>query len=161
MSETDLRAIRNYRRVTNRLATAGQPEAGQFGLIATHFDCISNMDQADSPYALADEATLAAQHSLDYVNIPVDFKHPQMRDFDTFCEILQAQDQNRLFIHCAMNWRVSSFVFLYRVGFQHIDMALTHCDPQTVWQPDAAWSTFIEQALQTLSKRERDHRSTK
>lgn len=155
MSETALKAIRNYHRITPRLATGGQPEAGQFGLIATHFDCIINLARSDSPHALADEAALTAQHNLDYIAIPVDFRNPQMRDFDAFCETMQIHDPNRLFVHCALNWRVSSFVFLYRVGFQHIEIAHARRDLQAVWQPDAVWTTFIEQALQAMATKSR------
>lgn len=42
------------------------------------------------------------------------------RSTQCFCRVLDAFDHGSVFVHCAAKKRVSAFVFLYRVLFQHI-----------------------------------------
>lgn len=147
MSEAALQAIRNYRRISPRLATAGQPEVNQYPLLGGHFDCVINLARPGSPHALDDEPALAARHGLEYIALPVDFKQPQTRDFEVFRRHLQEREQQRVFVHCAMNWRVSSFVFLYRVIDAGVDRATAQHDLAAVWQPDPVWREFIDVTL--------------
>jgi hypothetical protein len=44
--------------------------------------------------------------------------------------------------------RVSAFVFLYRVMFQHIAVAEAERDLHAIWQPDEVWSRFIRDELE-------------
>ncbi|MCS3903525.1 protein tyrosine phosphatase (PTP) superfamily phosphohydrolase (DUF442 family) [Methylohalomonas lacus] len=147
MSETALQAIRNYRRISPHLATAGQPDVNQYPLLAGHFDSVINLARPDSPHALADEPALAARHGLEYIALPVDFKNPRSDDFEAFRRHLREREQQRVFVHCAMNWRVSSFIFLYRVIDAGVDRATALHDLEAVWQPDPVWREFIDTTL--------------
>lgn len=147
MSESELQAIRAFHRINPKLATAGQPEAGQFALLGEHFNTIINLARPDSPHALPDEATLAAQHGLTYIALPVDFKQPRQRDFERFCDAMQAEKDSGMLVHCALNWRVSSFVYLYRVLVEATPEKHARRDLHAVWQPDAVWTAFVEQML--------------
>ena len=147
MSESDLESIRHYRRLGPRLATAGQPEPAQLAFLPPAFDCVINLARPDSPHALADEAKLVRQQGLDYVHIPVDFKHPRPRDLTAFFDTMQAYAGRRVFVHCALNWRVSAFVFLHRVINEHCDPDLAYKDLHAIWQPDPVWQSFIDASL--------------
>lgn len=52
-----------------------------------------------------------------------------------------------LWVHCALNMRVSAFVYLFR------RLRLNESDTEArrvmdlVWTPDEVWSTFIAEAL--------------
>lgn len=151
MSETKLESIRHYRRLTPLLASAGQPEAGQLAWLPTAFDCVINLARADSPHALPDEAQRLAELGLDYVHIPVDFRQPQLRDLAEFFQATETRTAQRLFVHCAYNWRASAFVFLYRVLREQADPAQARADMHAIWQPDPLWQAFIDQALQHYS----------
>lgn len=151
MSESRLQSIRHYRRLSPLLASAGQPEAGQLILLPPAFDCIINLARSDSPHALADEAGEVRALGLDYVPIPVDFKQPQLTDLAAFLAAMDARTGQRVFVHCAYNWRASAFVYLYRRIRQLEAPATARADLEAVWQPDDVWEAFIEQALARYS----------
>lgn len=147
MSETDLESIRHYRRLGPALASAGQPEPEQLALLPPAFDCIINLARPDSPHALDNEADLVNRLGLDYVHIPVDFRNPRPADLAEFLAAMQAHASERLFVHCALNWRASAFVFLHRVINEQCDPARAHADMLAVWQPDPTWQAFIDSML--------------
>lgn len=147
MSETELLNIRNYRRIDQQLATAGQPQADQFVIIGRHFDCVINLALPDSPGALADEAARVRHAGRDYVHIPVNFKEPAAANLEAFFQTMQARAQQHVFVHCALNWRVSAFVFLYRVIRKEVALSKAYADLQAVWTPNAIWQSFIDSAL--------------
>jgi len=54
------------------------------------------------------------------------------------------QDAN-VWVHCALNWRVSTFIYLYKVkqlGHSH-DVA--YSELLKVWTPNDAWQKFINE----------------
>jgi hypothetical protein len=60
----------------------------------------------------------------------------------------QLGDRRRL-VHCALNLRVSAFVFLWRVLHRSVNLADAARDLYSVWTPDAVWSRFISEQLAT------------
>lgn len=100
-----------------------------------------------SDNAIANEGCVVAGLGMSYVHIPVDFKAPGSQDFQAFCRIMEAFDGRPVFVHCAANMRVSAFVFLYRVMFQHVAVAEAEHDLFAIWQPDEVWSKFIRDEL--------------
>jgi protein tyrosine phosphatase (PTP) superfamily phosphohydrolase (DUF442 family) len=147
MPERELLAICNYRRLDSRLATAGQPSTEQFAGIGKAFDVVINLALPDSPNAIPNEADMAKRHGLGYIHIPVDFKKPTLDDLQRFFACMAENDGKRVFVHCALNWRVSAFLFLYRVIVQQLPVAQALTEMHAIWTPDATWREFINQAL--------------
>ena len=147
-SENELQTIRYYYRYDATLASAGQPEASQLELLPGAFDCVVNLARPDSPHALTDEAGVLEALGLPYIHLPVDFKHPLARDIDNFLAMMREPTEQRLFVHCAYNWRASSFVFLHRIINTGCDPQQAKADLHAIWQPDATWQAFIETTLQ-------------
>src|SRR4030095_2084712 len=58
-------------------------------------------------------ATLALV-PLAAVNIPIDFGRPTERDFDEFAKALSGFAGRKVLVHCQVNMRASTMVFLYR-----------------------------------------------
>lgn len=52
-----------------------------------------------------------------------------------------------LWVHCALNMRVSAFVYLYRRLRLGEDDAAARRVMDQVWTPDAVWSAYIADAL--------------
>ena len=50
-------------------------------------------------------------------------------------------------LHCAMNMRVSAFMFLYRVIKLNTPQAEAEMALHRLWTPDPVWASFIETAL--------------
>lgn len=149
MMNDPLSIIRNYYRISENLATAGQPTEGQFSIIRDEgFDVVINLAMADSPRALPDEAALLESLDLEYIHIPVNFAAPEINDLLRFNEAMHQNKNKKCFVHCALNWRVSAFIFLYRTLTGGMQPEEAMHDLQAVWQPDATWQAFIDAALE-------------
>ena len=143
-----LQAVRDFRRIDMRLATAGQPTAEQFRAIrGGGFQSVINLLPEDSQLALPGERQLVEAEGLRYHYLPVAWETPAATDFERFCVLMDAESERRVFVHCAANKRVAVFVFLYRVLRLGVPRETAGHDLRAVWQPDPVWSRFIEERL--------------
>ena len=148
-SSTKLSEIYNFRAISDKLATAGQPSEAQLRMIGeSGFNAVINLALPTSDNAIANEGSVVTGLGMSYVHIPVDFKSPTSHDFRAFCRVMAAFDDRPVFVHCAANMRVSAFVFLYRVLFQRIAVPDAERDLHAIWQPDDVWSKFIRDQLE-------------
>ena len=60
---------------------------------------------------------------------------------------MEQNSEKNIFVHCAYNWRVSCFVYLYRVIKQDCDEVTAKQDMLDVWEPDETWQSFIKLCL--------------
>lgn len=143
-----LSEIYQFRAISDGLGTAGQPAAGQFRMIReAGFEAVINLALPTSDNALANEGSVVTGEGMAYVHIPVNFKAPTSRDFRAFCDVMNAFADRPVFVHCAANMRVSSFVFLYRVLCRRVAIPDAEFDLHAIWQPDEVWSRFIKDHL--------------
>jgi protein tyrosine phosphatase (PTP) superfamily phosphohydrolase (DUF442 family) len=142
-----LDAIKNFITVSDRLGTAGQPSEDQLAEVAAAgYEVIVNLGLLDPRYCLADEAGTVASLGLAYEHIPVDFNAPQADDLRRFLDVMEASRDRKVFVHCAANYRVSSFVALYgetRLGWSP-EQADAHI--RRIWEPNPTWTQFIAAA---------------
>lgn len=148
MSASRVDRILNFRQATDQIGTAGQPTPDQFADIkAAGYDVVINLAMPDSTNAIANEAELAAAHGMEYLHIPVMWDEPKLRDLQRFLEALDRFQGRRIFVHCALNWRVSAFMFLHQVIEQQVDKEIARQGLEHIWQPNATWEAFIAAAL--------------
>jgi protein tyrosine phosphatase (PTP) superfamily phosphohydrolase (DUF442 family) len=139
--------IRNFVLVSADLATAGQPSEAQITDVArAGFEVVVNLGLLDPRYCLADEAGLAESLGMTYRHLPVDFTAPRLEDLDRFFDVMQLSRGKKVFVHCAANYRVSSFVALY--GETTLGWSTEEADAhiRRVWTPNDTWSNFIDAA---------------
>jgi protein tyrosine phosphatase (PTP) superfamily phosphohydrolase (DUF442 family) len=136
--------IYNFRRLSPTLTTSGQPDEVQFAALRdAGVTTVINLALATSPRALSDEAGTLTSLGMRYVHIPVEFTAPTEADFEAFAEIMDAIGDAPAHIHCVANYRVSAFLYRYRVerlGW-HADHARPDLD--AVWEPDPNWQKFL------------------
>ena len=145
-----LKQITNFYRIDENIATSGQPEAEQFKEIcAEGFEVIFNLALSDSPNAIEDENEIIRELNMQYVHIPVDFSSPSLEDLKLFFKHMEEHENKKIFIHCAMNRRVSAFMFLYHTIKCQIPVMNAYRHIDAVWQPDPVWQDFIENTLST------------
>jgi len=143
-----LQAIPNFLGLGERFGTAGQPSAEQFELIrAEGYKAVINLALPTSTGALPGEAALVEGLGLRYVHIPVQFDAPTDEDLRRFFAALDELAPHKVFVHCAMNMRVSAFMFLYRVIREGLPRAEAEMALHRVWTPDPVWHAFIDRAL--------------
>ena len=94
-----------------RIGTAGQPTEDELREVAVDgYRAIINLGLLNPEYCLPDEAGLAAALGLAYRHLPVSFDAPALADFEAFVAQMDAWSDERVFVHCAANLRVSSFM---------------------------------------------------
>jgi protein tyrosine phosphatase (PTP) superfamily phosphohydrolase (DUF442 family) len=139
--------IKNFIAVSDHLGTAGQPSESQLREVAdAGFEVVVNLGLLDPRYCLADEAGTVTSLGLEYHHIPVDFNAPQAGDLRQFLDAMDGARGKKVFVHCAANYRVSSFVALYgesRLGWTRED-ADAHI--RRVWEPNETWARFLADA---------------
>jgi uncharacterized protein (TIGR01244 family) len=142
MSTTD---IYNYRRVNERLVTAGQPTPEQLKSAAEDgFRTVINLATRKSDNALADEAGLVQELGLVYHHIPVEWDNPTVSDWAAFEQALRAAPGKTL-VHCAANFRATAFYGLYALKNLGWSEAQFETFRGSIWQGSdyPIWEKFI------------------
>jgi protein tyrosine phosphatase (PTP) superfamily phosphohydrolase (DUF442 family) len=143
-----MEGILNFRRLSDTLGTAGQPKPEQFSTIrAAGYEVVINLAVPDSPRALPDERERVQALGMEYVHIPVVWESPTPEDVEQFFAAMDRNRGRRVFVHCALNMRVSCFVFLYRVLRLDVPVEKAWQDVLAIWEPDERWRAFVKKEL--------------
>ena len=62
---------------------------------------------------------------------------------------MKAHKDQKVWVHCAANVRVSVFLGLYRVIEQRQEREVAFAQLSELWQPGEVWSALIESALES------------
>lgn len=146
-SPAALETIRNYQVVSDRLASAGQISYEQIPLLgAQGYEVVVNLASADAERN-GQEGFLVAQSGLTYVHIPVDWERPRLSDVEMFFDVMKANEDRKVFVHCFANMRASAFVYMYRTLVEGVPEAEARETMSEVWDPDGLqqWAGLIEQ----------------
>jgi protein tyrosine phosphatase (PTP) superfamily phosphohydrolase (DUF442 family) len=148
MDESVLQGIYNYRRLTDLIATAGQPSEEELAAVAhAGFEVVVNLALHDAEYSLPDECRTVESYGMRYMHIPVVWERPLRADLERFFEVMDELTGKRLFVHCAANKRVSVFMALYRQRRQGWSADAVMPDVLAIWEPDDVWRRFLEEMI--------------
>jgi len=140
--------IFNFVPINERLGTGGQPTPAQIaGLAREGYEAVVNLALPTSDNALPNEGELVTREGLSYIHIPVKFDAPSDADFEAFRGVMRAWAGRKVFVHCALNLRVSAFVFLYRVLEEQLPVGNAAVDLHRIWEPDGIWGEFLQRTL--------------
>ena len=138
----------NIVEITPRLVTSGQPSAkGLSTLGAQGFEAVVYHAPPTVSDAVRDEALIVGRQGLVFVDIPIEFDHPTERDYELFAGVLDALGKRKVLVHCQINMRASSLVFLYRVVARHEDPHRAYESVAAVWSPEGPWKRLIVELL--------------
>ena len=138
----------NLVQATPTLYTSGQPPVKSLeGLKAQGFEAVVYLAPPTVQDAVRDESRIVGSQGLVFVNIPIVFDKPTERDFETFVAVINALGSRKVLVHCQVNLRASSMVFLYRtiVGKETPEAAWK--DVEKIWTPRGPWKRLIEEQL--------------
>ena len=62
---------------------------------------------------------------------------------------MDAHPDDKIFVHCAANKRVSAFVYLYRIC-QGVDELIARQDLVKIWTPNQIWEKFIDRTRSSI-----------
>ncbi len=145
--------ILNYVKINELISTSGQPKIEELELIANEgFEVVINLAMPTTSNALENEDKIVSSLNMSYIHIPVDFENPKISDLKLFLNILQALGANKVWIHCAKNYRVSAFMYVYHkyilhTPFEEIDLSIFD-----KWQPSLVWQELMKVQLEDLYK---------
>lgn len=147
-SADELSDISNYQQYSELFSSAGQPTALQLEKIEQQgFERVIYLAFTDDDTAIEDEDRVVKQLGMDYVHIPVDWENPALADFKTFVRVMGNENTTRTLLHCQVNFRASTFSFLYRVAIQNAPVLDAKEDLDSVWAPNETWYRFIRTVL--------------
>lgn len=139
--------IKNYVKVSESIATSGQPARGDFPEIANAgYSAVVNLATGTSPDAIPDEGEAAAGEGMAYYHIPVVWTAPEISDLDRFFSVMDSLGGEKVWVHCVLNMRASAFVYLYRLISLGVSEEEARGPMDEVWEPDDIWRGFIDRA---------------
>jgi len=136
----------NFRRINDRLTTSGVVgEQRLKSLGAEGYDVVINLLPDECDYVVADERQLVEEQAIKYVYIPVDFIHPTLSALDQFMSVMDTEQESKVHIHCAANYRVSAFYALYAETRKLWSQAKAQDFIESLWQPEEneGWRKLI------------------
>jgi uncharacterized protein (TIGR01244 family) len=148
MSNTALEQIHNFIPISDHWSTAGQPTESQFADIrSAGYEIVVNLAMPNSTNAIAHEQALVEAQGMQYVYIPVVWEEPTLDDIDRFFQTLDTNADKPIFVHCALNMRVSAFTYLYRRIRQGVSDEEAIATMNRIWIPNETWQAFIDRVL--------------
>jgi uncharacterized protein (TIGR01244 family) len=142
-----LESVRNFQVVDDRLASAGQIAYDQIPEIRDRgYEVVVNLAIADEERN-GWEGFRVAEAGLSYVHIPVDWQEPKVSDVRMFFDVMEANRDRKVFVHCFANMRASAFVYLYRSLVEGVPDDEALATMNEVWDPaeQQQWADLIEQ----------------
>lgn len=134
--------------ITPQLVTAGQPTKSSLAALGElGFEADIYLAPPSVPDAVRDEGAIVGSQGLVFVNIPIRFGNPTEQDYALVAGALNALRGKKVLVHCQVNMRASSMVFLYRVLAGKEDPEHAYQDVAKVWTPDGKWKEFIVMML--------------
>lgn len=136
--------ITNYKAISDRLASSGQPSERQFKDIAdAGFEVVINLAMPNSDNAIPEEGYIVTARKMAYVHLPVPFEAPTADHLRSFFALMRAFESAKCWVHCALNYRVSAFLYQY---FRLVlNMRPEEARKVIIgeWVPDDVWQDFM------------------
>ncbi len=136
--------IINQMRLSERIASSGQPEEREFKTIAlAGYEAVINLAMPNSENAIPGEGNIVTALNMIYIHIPVPFDAPNKAQLNNFLNIMDGLSTRKVWVHCVLNYRVSAFLYHYwRYALKASDE-----EAQKVilpsWQPNSVWQHFM------------------
>lgn len=140
-----MNSIQNYIKINENISTSGQPSVEELAMIKeNNFEILINLALSDSSNALENEDKIVSNLHMTYIHIPVSFENPKKDDLKLFLKIMDTFKEKKIFVHCAKNYRVSAFMYVYhkyylRTPFEQIDLSMLE-----EWSPNDIWRELIK-----------------
>lgn len=139
--------ITNFVQITEDIGTSGQPTLDQFKLIAgLGYSTVINLAMPNSDNAIAEEGCLVTSLGMNYFHMPVPFEAPTIEHLKQFIGVMGALDTKRVWVHCAVNARVSAFMYHYLSKVKGLTEVASKSPVFEDWEPqmDDVWKSFMQ-----------------
>lgn len=139
-------SLLNYQKIGEHIHTSGQPQEDEFAQVrALGVETVINLAMPDSKGALVNEGQFVSQNGMNYIHIPVVWNAPKAEQFEFFSSLMDLHANKGVLVHCALNWRGSSFAYLYRTKVLGHDKDEARKAMEEIWEPNEIWTKFMEE----------------
>jgi protein tyrosine phosphatase (PTP) superfamily phosphohydrolase (DUF442 family) len=130
------------------LTTSGQPSEKVLKSLRMHgFEAVIFLVPSGTLGNVKNEAEILKQQGIEYVHIPIKFGEPTEAHYTVFAAAMSRLAKKKVLVHCEINLRASSMVFLYRTISLKEDPGAAYDAVTRVWTPRFAWKPYIEMML--------------
>ncbi len=134
--------------IDERLVTSGQPSAKALAALRDQgFEAVIYLAPSTVPDAVKDEASIVEGQGIAFAHIPIVFSNPTEADYRRFAQAMKRFQGGKLLVHCQVNLRASSLVFLWRVLERGERPEEAFRSVSRVWTPQGPWKGLIESQL--------------
>jgi len=154
-----LEDVRAYLKISDRLSTAGMITLDQIPLLKNAgFEVVINLAPAHKERNYLEGFNVATLR-MTHVHIPVPWDSPGFRDLQLFFDVMDANADRNVFVHCNANMRVSVFVYLYRTFRLGVPEEEAKQDMLKIWDPSKSpqWGDFITKATRKYRGQVKNH----
>ena len=144
----------NFHQLTDDIATAGQPAKDQFAAIQrAGYSTVINLAMSNSSNAVPEEEAIVTELGMRYVHIPVPFDKPDIQHLRIFIAVMTALSGQKVFVHCALNMRVSAFLYQYLVQVRGVAPEQARSPILIGWLPnmEAEWQAIMSASAEDLN----------
>jgi len=132
-----------------RLVTSGQPTAESLQTLrAEGFEAVIYLAPASVADAVKEEPTILAKQGIEFIHVPIPFGAPAESHFDAVSAGLDRLEGKKVLVHCQVNMRASTMVFLYRVLHRKEPPAAAYDSVTQVWTPQGPWKQLAQGLLE-------------
>ena len=147
--KASLAEIKNFHFVSENLASSGMLDFKKYKEIEQYgFKHVINL----IPGLQIKERRVVEKLGMSYEQIPVDWGQPKLEDFQRFVTLMKTYGDDEVYVHCQLNWRAASFVYLYRVTQLGVSKEIAEKDLKAIWNPHDGWDEYIKLVLDAYSK---------
>jgi len=134
------------------LVTSGQPSREALeSLGAQGFQAVIYLAPSTVSSAVPDEGRILQRQGIEFVHLPIPFGGPDESHYQAVAAALARLAERKVLIHCEVNMRASSMIFLYRTVALHQPPATAYEAVARVWSPRGPWRDLIVQMLRKHS----------
>jgi hypothetical protein len=100
-------------------------------------------------------------HTEDGWHNSILFRHPlrlssfypyrKLDDVRLFFDVMKSLGDRKIWIHCALNMRVSCFLYLFQKHVLHLPEEQASYPMAEIWQPEGVWKELIQETDKILS----------
>lgn len=143
--EQTLRQIPQFAAVHAHLCTSGQPSAADLAQIKAYgFSTVINVALSNAEPHLPHEDQICLALNLNYIHLPLAWETPNAEQALLVLDLLHCLVQEQMvWLHCAMNYRVSCLMALYKQYYLQLPIDLVQDDLHAIWQPNETWTGLM------------------
>jgi len=152
-AESNLEAILNFHQLSANIGTAGQPTQAQFADVkAANYSTVVNLAMHDSNNALPDEGGIVSSLGMTYIHLPVPWDAPSSSHVRKFLGLMEALEEEKVFVHCAANYRASVFTHRYLTLKKGVASEQATSPLLQQWLPEmeSNWQSIMELTLDEI-----------